>query len=564
MIKETINIPSTDWLRIELCPDYLNFITYSTDGSIQCLSSNYFNSRLLESDFYLPKHEETTNSIVSFFDASSGNVKSWLWDFGDGSTSTERDPQHIYTKMGWYKVSLTIKDSVSQSVIAKDSIIHILDLDTAKTPNFNRIGEFNTQLSDIINLNFSSGSKELFAIPNAKNISIFDVVNNKIKNEIFLKEQFESIALSNDQKNILGFKSMNDIYYLDLKNDSVLFTKKIKNVADDAIVPVQIAFQTKEMQYSKSDVFMLPGDTSFICTYQYNYHLHTVSPPTNNYGEIVGASAYAFNIDPIMPMHLDTKNNITYQSAVYSARTRAFAISYKINTGKFCVKVVREDSTKTFTKQFPGDYAILLAFTNKSKQLVYTDNNNAVRMISIEDTNNTSLIAQNLTKPTAITVSNDDKYVIVGYEDGNIRLLDINAGVFVDSMKAPYAISNLVISDSGYLAVALVTGKVYIVKNTKFLEAAAIVSEQSVISDIIIYPNPCENQAKIEFNMNETGNVKIKLINFIGEDVKLIISKPIVKGCSFIEFNTSDLPIGIYFLQVQSGNNIQSIKFIKN
>jgi len=36
---------------------------------------------------------------------------SWLWEFGDGSNSTEADPQHIYTNQGIYNVNLTITDT---------------------------------------------------------------------------------------------------------------------------------------------------------------------------------------------------------------------------------------------------------------------------------------------------------------------------------------------------------------------------------------------------------------------------------------------------------------------
>jgi PKD repeat protein len=35
--------------------------------------------------------------LVQFSDSSSGSATSWLWDFGDGTTSTEQNPQHLYT-----------------------------------------------------------------------------------------------------------------------------------------------------------------------------------------------------------------------------------------------------------------------------------------------------------------------------------------------------------------------------------------------------------------------------------------------------------------------------------
>ena len=46
--------------------------------------------------------------LVAFQDVSYGPVTSWLWDFGDGKTSTERHPQHVYATAGEYVVTLTV------------------------------------------------------------------------------------------------------------------------------------------------------------------------------------------------------------------------------------------------------------------------------------------------------------------------------------------------------------------------------------------------------------------------------------------------------------------------
>ena len=59
---------------------------------------------------------------VRFTDVSGGNPTSWLWDFGDGGTSTEQNPVHGFTPRGKpYSVTLTVtndygSDSTSQSL----------------------------------------------------------------------------------------------------------------------------------------------------------------------------------------------------------------------------------------------------------------------------------------------------------------------------------------------------------------------------------------------------------------------------------------------------------------
>ncbi|WP_417799794.1 PKD domain-containing protein [Tenacibaculum sp.] len=54
---------------------------------------------------------------VNFTDESTieGNdtIEEWLWDFGDGNTSTEQNPSHTYESVGIYNVSLTIKTAIT-------------------------------------------------------------------------------------------------------------------------------------------------------------------------------------------------------------------------------------------------------------------------------------------------------------------------------------------------------------------------------------------------------------------------------------------------------------------
>lgn len=41
-------------------------------------------------------------------DTTAGTITSWFWDFGDGTTSKERNPRHLYTKTGRYNVTLLV------------------------------------------------------------------------------------------------------------------------------------------------------------------------------------------------------------------------------------------------------------------------------------------------------------------------------------------------------------------------------------------------------------------------------------------------------------------------
>jgi gliding motility-associated-like protein len=48
------------------------------------------------------------NLTVQFTDQSTGSPTQWLWDFGDGQTSTQQNPVHSYTATGSFDVKLTV------------------------------------------------------------------------------------------------------------------------------------------------------------------------------------------------------------------------------------------------------------------------------------------------------------------------------------------------------------------------------------------------------------------------------------------------------------------------
>ena len=55
-----------------------------------------------------------SNSEISFTDLSKDNgnpISSWVWDFGDGNTSIDQNPKHIFASPGSYTVTLKVKNS---------------------------------------------------------------------------------------------------------------------------------------------------------------------------------------------------------------------------------------------------------------------------------------------------------------------------------------------------------------------------------------------------------------------------------------------------------------------
>jgi gliding motility-associated-like protein len=74
------------------------------------------------------------NAEISFTDQSNDNgnpLTSWLWDFGDGTSSTEQNPKHIYARAGQYTVILKIQNSTSCNVQELPKTIQLKEAPTA-------------------------------------------------------------------------------------------------------------------------------------------------------------------------------------------------------------------------------------------------------------------------------------------------------------------------------------------------------------------------------------------------------------------------------------------------
>ncbi len=62
---------------------------------------------------------------VGFTDASEGEVESWEWDFGDGGSSTEQNPEHTYLQPGSYSVSLTVSGPGGSNSMSMEDYIDV-------------------------------------------------------------------------------------------------------------------------------------------------------------------------------------------------------------------------------------------------------------------------------------------------------------------------------------------------------------------------------------------------------------------------------------------------------
>jgi len=68
-----------------------------------------------------------TPARIQFNDTSTNSPTSWQWKFGDGNTSSERNPVHTYEEVGTYDVNLTVENAYGSDSVTKTDYITVVE-----------------------------------------------------------------------------------------------------------------------------------------------------------------------------------------------------------------------------------------------------------------------------------------------------------------------------------------------------------------------------------------------------------------------------------------------------
>jgi gliding motility-associated-like protein len=122
--QSTVNNPSKTYITAGTFPITL----YSNFG--KCLDSLTKQIKVVTRptvDFTAPKKTSCKAPLTVNFQDISPDAVSWQWNFGDGGTSTQKNPAHTYNSAGYFDVTLTITDSKGcQNTYTQTSFVQIV------------------------------------------------------------------------------------------------------------------------------------------------------------------------------------------------------------------------------------------------------------------------------------------------------------------------------------------------------------------------------------------------------------------------------------------------------
>lgn len=115
------------------------------------------------------------NQPITFTDESEHNPTSWLWNFGDGNTSTEQNPTHTYASGGAFNVTLTATNSYGSSSETYNNYINVVPLSGSPVSNITATGSY-----DWFGTTYYCSGTYYYVSPSCQDYTLNLTVNNPL------------------------------------------------------------------------------------------------------------------------------------------------------------------------------------------------------------------------------------------------------------------------------------------------------------------------------------------------------------------------------------------------
>ncbi len=475
-----------------------------------------------EADFSYSLSQEFLPAI-QFTDQSTGNITSWFWDFGDGTTSTEQSPYHVFPDSGNYIIKLTISnldtllfcsDSIQQEVFVFVEIPNcqadfVMHPDSGvNTPNLFHFHDLSINEPDVWLWDFGDGNTSTEQNPTHQ----------------YQDGGFYNISLTVTKLNPWG-ENCTNIKMTEMQTPEYFH---IGGFVYTGNFPINNPEHT--------------GDTAIVYLYRYHGSNNIICIDTsivvdNGYFHLL----YLLESNYILKFRLtDGSTNASYYFPTYYgnkmrwqfAPTFALADSnnYHVNVNLFQIP------------EFEGGVGTITG--------------------SVSLHTNTDIDAPAEDSEILIFDSSDQA---VGYvhstADGGFQFHNLAFGTYTI-----YAESTGMFTEGITVTLSETNPSVFDVQLELFDSDITSTHdfEKPTISAISIYPNPVTNILNVSINKPVNQNLTFRIIDYSGREI-LTTDFSFDNGSNQTTINTATLSNGLYFLQVfsVSGDISETRKFVK-
>ncbi|NOY59052.1 MAG: PKD domain-containing protein, partial [Calditrichaeota bacterium] len=614
--------------------------TYSAEGTFQVILKVTDNDGLTDSDttsavitlvlpeanFYGSPTEGYPDLTVRFEDDSEGDPTAWYWDFGDGETSTEKNPTHSYSKSGQFDVSLTITTAAGKDTTMKENFINVL--------GYGPIYNASLELVD----NSTASPKESWdnAIDNDTNgwdgtvtadgnppFAIFKFKDGTSKRVNKVKLLTDTGVEFSDRwvRNFSVFVSTTGIADGDFTQ--VLDASKIGGDWQDFPVDPVMAKYIKLVLDQPNSGWRQIGEFQVCPDRQFaEPTISTVTATSPHVGNGVDASSVTITVkdadgNPITGLtNDDFALHATYSGAIY------FPIVESSTPGTYTTQLASLGGADFELEVFINGVLIgspALSFTQPELQtanLVFLEGSDTFEGEGWDNAIDEDIEGWDGT----VTMTGSHPYAIFGFEDGQIKAVQkvnllVDTGVYYENrwvkrFRIQVSTSGMKDTDfhTVYDGLQVKNGwqqHIFPAANAKYVklivdypvsgkrqigefevevgEALTVRLNGTSSSDLVSvigtpeefsvnknYPNPFNPDTKIEFALPEQNHVTIELYNMLGQHVRTLLDASLGAGYHAVTWNgrndaAEQLPSGTYFMRLVAGKHtiIQKLMMLK-
>lgn len=273
--------------------------------------------------------------------------------------------------------------------------------------------------------------------------------------------------------------------------------------------------------------------------------------PSNNLGVDTMLTLTSGAIDGLLSSFgLKKGDSISLKWTVYAYKAPADSLKA---TQEFNITLVRNRKLQPFSLLTPADNARLVVEENETTPVVITWQSSA----SVATYNWFLDIATgNFSNPWArIASDNSGSDTKLSLTSGAIdNLLNAKGVIDGDSVNLKWTVRAYETNDSLQATQSF---------NLKAVRKKAVGLVQHDFSNtIVLYPNPTQGNSTLSFELNQTENIQISLIDIQGRIINELPSTNFAGGKHEVEIHSSVLQSGIYFIQINTKEKSSLIKLV--
>ncbi|HSG68182.1 MAG TPA: PKD domain-containing protein [Bacteroidales bacterium] len=557
------------------------------------------NCQALFYDSIVPSNPNT----VYFYDESipSGQIDSWFWDFGDGGTSTQQNPEHTFSDNGLYGVCLTItSDSGSCTSTYCDSIYisgggidceadfyYIQDSTVDLTILF---FDMSTPANAITSWDWSFGdggtSTEQNPVYKYDFAGVYNVcltIESQSQGAVCYDTYCMDLYVngSGGFECQAGFYHTTDsnamtstVYFWDLSTPVGLIDTWYWDFGDGNSSAQQNPVHTYSNAGTYTVCLTITADSSS-CTSVYCDSVVITIEDQYQLGGNVFAGIY--QLDQGFAYAYKSENGVI--TDVYSdfIDTLGYYLFYPLTAADYYVKVEPSPNSSYYGNYMPTYYGDVVTWEDavmiNLSQNIYTADINLAPLnqaafgpgqISGTIVHGTTLRDNTPAEGVQIMLANEQgEFIGLTYsdEEGKFAFTGLPYGTFTLYAEV--------------VGIGMVPGEFILTQENDMIDNISMIMTDDEIyfgpnsieslDDITlseIYPNPVTNTLKLDIGVNNPTSVSVKIVNQVGQVIRT--EQISLQQGQTLELNTEGLNTGMYFLEVLTKNNFRTARrFVK-